>query len=96
VKAGCQVGTALNAEDAITAYRKQAPDLAVVDLLLPGMDGWELIDHLRADVPSCAIVVTSVLDSRRYPAADAMLPKPFTRAQVMSVLETSVPRWHAL
>jgi CheY-like chemotaxis protein len=96
VKAGCQVGTAMNAEDAITAYKRQVPDLAVIDLLLPGMDGWELIDRLRADAPGCAIVVTSVLDSRRYPVADAMLPKPFTRAQVMSVLETSVPRWRAL
>jgi CheY-like chemotaxis protein len=94
-KAGCDVGTAINAEEAITAYRQQAPELAIIDLLLPGMDGWELVDLLRADVPSCAIAVTSVLDSRRYPPADAILPKPFTRAQVMSVLQKTVPRWRA-
>jgi CheY-like chemotaxis protein len=95
-KAGCEVGTASNAADAISSYQEHAPELAVIDLVLPGMDGWELVDRLRTDVPSCAIAVTSVLDRRRYPKADAMLPKPFTRAQVMSVLETSVPRWRAL
>lgn len=94
-KAGCDVGTALNAEDAIAAYQARTPELAVVDLVLPGMDGWEFIDRLRADVPDCVIAVTSVLDERRYPTADAHLPKPFTRAQVISVLESSVPRWRA-
>jgi CheY-like chemotaxis protein len=92
-KAGCAVMTARNAEEAIPAYVEIEPDLAVVDLVLPGMDGWELIEKLRAEVPECAIAVTSVLDARRYPVADAILPKPFTRAQILHVLEKSVPRW---
>jgi CheY-like chemotaxis protein len=92
-KAGCAVVTVKNAEEAIPAYVDTAPELAVVDLVLPGMDGWALIEKLRADVPACAIAVTSVLDSRKYPAADAILPKPFTRAQILQVLTESVPRW---
>jgi CheY-like chemotaxis protein len=92
-KAGCAVMTARNAEEAIPAYVEVEPELAVVDLVLPGMDGWELVEKLRAEVPECAIAVTSVLDARRYPVADAILPKPFTRAQILHVLEKSVPRW---
>jgi CheY-like chemotaxis protein len=94
-KAGCSVVTVKNAEDAIPAYAETAPELAVVDLVLPGMDGWALVDRLRADVPECAIAVTSVLDSHKYPAAQAILPKPFTRAQVLQALGDCVPRWIA-
>jgi CheY-like chemotaxis protein len=95
-KAGCAVVTVKNAEEAIPAYEETVPELAVVDLLLPGMDGWALVDKLRVDVPDCAIAITSVLDARKYPAAQAVLPKPFTRSQILQVLEECVPRWKAL
>ncbi len=94
-KAGCSVVTVKNAEEAIPAYQSVEPELAVVDLVLPGMDGWALVERLRADVPDCAVVITSVLDSRRYPEAQAILPKPFTRAQILQALEDCVPRWRA-
>lgn len=94
-KAGCDVTGVKNAEEAVDAYDVLQPELAVVDLVLPGMDGWELVEKLREDVPDCAVAVTSVLDTRKYPDADAILPKPFTRAQVLQVLEQCVPRWTA-
>jgi CheY-like chemotaxis protein len=94
-KAGCAVVTVKNAEEAIDSYAAIPPELAVVDLVLPGMDGWALIEKLRDDVPDCAVVVTSVLDSRKYPEAQAILPKPFTRAQILQVLEDCIPRWTA-
>jgi CheY-like chemotaxis protein len=92
-KAGCAVTTVKNAEEAIPSYGETEPELAVVDLILPGMDGWTLVERIRGDVPDCAIVVTSVLDTRKYPAAAAILPKPFTRAQILQVLADCVPRW---
>jgi CheY-like chemotaxis protein len=94
-KAGCEVLTVKNAEEAILSYQDSEPDLAIIDLVLPGMDGWALIEQLRADAPNCAIAVTSVLDARKYPAAQAILPKPFTRAQILQMLRDSVPRWSA-
>jgi CheY-like chemotaxis protein len=94
-KAGCAVVTVKNAEEAIPAYAQNEPELAVIDLVLPGMDGWALVEKLRSDVPGCAIAVTSVLDERKYPDAQAFLPKPFTRAQVLQALGDCVPRWSA-
>jgi CheY-like chemotaxis protein len=94
-KAGCAVVTVKNAEEAIPAYKQTAPELAVVDLVLPGMDGWALVERLRSDLPECAIAVTSVLDASKYPDAHAILPKPFTRAQVLKALKDFVPRWVA-
>ena len=95
-KAGCAVVTVKNAEEAIPAYEETEPELAVVDLVLPGMDGWALAEKIRVEVPGCDIAITSVLDVRKYPDAQAILPKPFTRAQILRVLEDCVPRWKAL
>ena len=91
-KAGCSVTTTSSAESAIASYRATTPDLAIIDLVLPGMDGWELVAQVRRDIPECAIVVTSVLNAARFPSADAILPKPFTGAQVRQVLADLVPR----
>ncbi|MEP6842513.1 MAG: response regulator [Pseudolysinimonas sp.] len=92
-RAGCAVTAVSNAEAAISHYSVDAPELAVIDLVLPGMDGWQLVERIRQDVPTCAIAVTSVLDTRDFPQAEAILPKPFTRGQVLAVLERCVPRW---
>lgn len=94
-RAGCSVTTVVNAEDAIAAYLESVPDLAVIDLVLPGMDGWQLIRRIKADLPDCAVAVTSVLDASDFPEAEAILPKPFTGAQVRQVLSSTVPRWRA-
>lgn len=94
-RAGCTVTTVKSAEDAIAAYTADEPDLAVIDLVLPGMDGWDLALRLRSDRPRCAIAITSVLDAAKYPDADAILPKPFTGAQVRQVLRDCIPKWSA-
>ena len=90
---GCMVTTAQNAEEAMLAYRTATPDLAVIDLVLPGVTGWELTDCLRAEHPECVVAITSVLDISEYPNSQANLPKPFTRAQVRRMLQEHVPKW---
>jgi DNA-binding response OmpR family regulator len=42
-KAGYRVSTAANAEDALALAQRDAPDLAVLDIGLPGMDGLEAL-----------------------------------------------------
>ena len=90
-RAGCTVRGTPTAEAAIAAYDLAAPDIAVIDLLLPGMDGWELANRVRVDLPDCAIVITSVLDVADFPDAHALLPKPFTSAQVRKILQDLMP-----
>jgi CheY-like chemotaxis protein len=94
-KAGCDVFVAETAEEAIAHYGAAAPDLAVIDLILPGINGWELTERLKAARPDCVIAITSVLDAKDYPESDAILPKPFTGAQIRRVLRDFVPKWKA-
>lgn len=88
--AECDVLAVRTAEDALAALGTDSFELAVVDLMLPGMDGWELVRRIRRDAPRTAVAVTSVLDTGDFPDADAVLPKPFTRAQVRQLLLDTV------
>ena len=94
-RAGCEVTIASTAEEALRACSANTPELVVIDLVLPGMDGWELADQIHTTLPNVPLAITSVLDEDRYPAGHAALPKPFTGAQVRQVLQDAVPRWSA-
>jgi CheY-like chemotaxis protein len=94
-RAGCIVVVAATAHEAIAAYGELLPDLAVIDLVLPGMDGWELTHRLHADHPELPIAITSVLDESDYPGNHAALPKPVSAADVRALLTRCVPHWAA-
>src|SRR5258705_10560893 len=49
-------GEANNASEGIEIIRKLAPDLAIVDLSLPGANGIELIKNIRAEFPKVTIL----------------------------------------
>lgn len=57
---------AASAEEALSLMDKAEPDLAVIDVSLPGMSGLELIKHLRAVRPDLAILVVSRHDESLY------------------------------
>jgi len=93
--AGCDVTVVDSAESAISAYQEEDIDLAVMELLLPGMDGWALSERIGWDRPDCRIAICSVLDREDYPSTCVPLPKPVTRASVRKILQRHVPRWVA-
>jgi len=90
---GCDVVAVASAEEALADDDHLAVDVAFVDLRLPGMGGWELVQEVRARRPALPVVVTSVLDPQDYPVVEAVLPKPFTRDAVVQALDTTVPGW---
>ena len=52
-------GQAESAEEALTMIEKLQPDVAVVDISLPGMSGLELIKHMQVLAPGVRILVVS-------------------------------------
>ena len=93
--AGCDAVVAVSAESAVTACDQLTPDLAVIDPILPGMDGWALTARIQADRPECAVAITSVLDTGDYPTTEAALLKPVPRASVRELPSNTVPKWVA-
>src|SRR5213596_254573 len=59
-------GQADNASEAMNLIRKLDPDLAIVDLSLPGANGIELIKNIRAEFPKLPILVLSMHDESLY------------------------------
>lgn len=55
------VGTARNGADAVAAAHQHAPDLVVMDLMMPGTDGFEAIARLREEMPTLPIVAYSAV-----------------------------------
>src|SRR5438270_12939751 len=60
---GYQVCTASCGEDGIVAARRHPPDAIVLDISMPGMDGYEVCRRVRADAKLCGtpIVVISAI-----------------------------------
>jgi two-component system, chemotaxis family, chemotaxis protein CheY len=54
------VAEAATGAEALEAFARVQPDLAVVDIVMPGMDGIEVVQTLRSIVPSSRLVVHSV------------------------------------
>jgi DNA-binding NarL/FixJ family response regulator len=59
-------GEAGNASEAMEVIRKLDPDLAILDLSLPGANGIELIKNIRAEFPKLPILVLSMHDESLY------------------------------
>jgi two-component system, NarL family, response regulator len=57
------VASARTAEDALVLFREQKPDVALVDLRLPGMSGADFIATVRQEDPDARFVVLTTFDS---------------------------------
>ncbi len=102
-KSGFVVRTAANGSEALKKVRSFAPDLILLDLIMPEMDGFAVCEILKKnrDTSHIPIVVLSGLSSQlsRFAGlesgADEYLTKPFNfselLAQVKGVLERVVP-----
>jgi DNA-binding response OmpR family regulator len=82
--AGWQVETAGDGEAGIALTRRLQPDVVVVDLMMPGVDGYEVCRRLRADpataaIPALVLTARKEIDAARLAEAGAagVLFKPF-------------------
>lgn len=90
-KAGCRVSTAANGPQALHAVTAEHPALVVLDLMLPGMSGFEILEHLRARVETHDIPVLLLTARRDEPdrirglslGADDYLTKPFSPQELV-------------
>ncbi len=89
--AGYRVVTASDGQEALFVARHEKPDLVILDLMMPGMDGWDFIRRYRRERDTPVIVLTARVEETDQVlglelGADDYVAKPFSpRALVARV-----------
>ncbi len=91
-KAGFEVEVARNGQEALEAIARQPPDVLLLDVMMPEMDGFEVCERLRADPRGRATKVVMLTargrDSERQRGlalgADVYVTKPFSTRELVA------------
>ncbi|WP_354700797.1 putative transcriptional regulatory protein NarL [Paraconexibacter sp. AEG42_29] len=86
------VGEAIEGDGALAAIAELAPDVALLDVRMPGLDGLEVCERLRALNPAAAtrvVLLSAYMDDAvvaraREAGADAYMSKTATRGEICS------------
>ncbi len=97
---GHRVLSAADGVSGLELAREKRPDLVLCDIMLPGLDGWEILAALRAEPATAAlpfIFLTAKGDAADVRAgmrqgADDYLAKPFTRVDLLDAISTRLQR----
>ena len=96
-KAGYEVTCVERGDEALQAFRRVQPALVVLDLMLPGMDGWEVLDKLRQESDVPVIMLTAKGDTLDRIqgldlGADDYIVKPFDAKELLARIKAVLRR----
>jgi len=92
---GCTLVEACDGDEALAVARSVRPDLILLDMMMPGRTGIEVLEELRRD-PKLRTTPVIMLTARAQAAdreaaeragADVFLPKPFSPLELVHVVE---------
>jgi len=92
---GYEVLTAVNGLDGLKKARSEEPDLVILDVMLPGMDGFDICYHLRAEPQTAKLPILMLSakarevdrDTGLKVGADYYITKPVAPAEIISNVE---------
>jgi len=98
VKAGCTVFTAIDGFDALSKIADYHPDLVLVDIMMPRLDGYQtcsLIKHNKTFRDTPVIMLSSkdgIFDRARgrIVGSDQYLTKPFTKDELLAAISNQM------
>jgi DNA-binding response OmpR family regulator len=93
--AGFRVESAMNGEDGISKARTQSPDLILLDIMMPGIDGWGTLTRLKRDAETSnipVVIFTAREHSRGHQKSAEMgaadyFRKPFEPDELIELVE---------
>lgn len=95
---GWQVSTHGTGEDAVERVRELAPDVLILDVMLPGQSGFEILRQLRA-LPELAALRVMMLTAKGQArdrdvaqdfGVDVFMTKPFSNAEIVAAVRALV------
>jgi DNA-binding response OmpR family regulator len=100
-RAGFDVCAVGDGASALQAAEESRPDLIVLDLMLPGIDGYQVAERLRAGDRETAIIMVTALDQERDKVrgldagADDYITKPFSMEELLARVRANLRRVRA-
>jgi len=96
-KAGYDIIPVFRGDEAIPHIKKHKPDLVVLDVMLPGRSGWDILKNIRKEDLAPVIMLTAlgeVPDRLKglHEGADDYIPKPFVADEVVARAEAVLRR----
>lgn len=97
-RAGFATRSSGNGVEALQMARETPPDLILLDLMLPGIDGFEFADQIRRTDPDVAIVMVTALSQERDTVrgldagADDYVTKPFSMEELLARVRANLRR----
>ena len=93
-RAGFEVTVENDGRGALDAVMADSPDVLVLDVMLPGLDGYEILRTLRADrdresLPVLMLTAKGQREDREMAlkcGADLFITKPFSNAEIVSAV----------
>jgi len=94
-RAGYEVVTAYDGREALEKVKSETPDLVVLDVMMPYMDGFEVLKNLKAD-PTTAEIPVIMLTAKAQDAdvfrgwqsgVDCYLTKPFNPMELLTFVK---------
>lgn len=86
-------GTAANGREGLQMVREHRPDLAIVDIKMPVMDGIKMVEQLKAQKDKCRVIVLTAYSDFTYAqkfielGADSYILKPVEQEDLIEVLQ---------
>ncbi|MEO7557394.1 MAG: response regulator [Acidimicrobiales bacterium] len=91
------VGETGRGDEAVTLVRDLQPDLAILDVKMPGMDGLQAAAQISADKHAAVLILTAfsqrdLIEQARDAGALAYLVKPFQKSELIPAVEVALGR----
>ena len=95
------VGETARGDEAVSLVKEMQPDLAILDIKMPGMDGLSAARAITAERLAAVLILTAfsqrdLIEEARDAGALAYLVKPFQTSEIIPAIEVALGRFHEM